>query len=146
MKQKVVIKKTGTNIIDFFKSSKFGAALLICSTILESLYAFKLFMLTGQFAFNEMALIVAIIYAVIVAGTIVFFALRNNRMIVWAAVIFELTMNILLDVQAVALMKPENWFWIFVSQMAIGAILPLATKAFADEVGKRELTRKPRMK
>lgn len=143
MKKKVVIKKTGTNIIDFFKSSKFGAALLICSTILESFYAFKLFMLTGRFAFQELAFVVALIYAGIIAGTIVFFALRNNRMIVWAAVIFELTMNVLLDVQAVALLKPENWLWIFVSQMAIGAILPLATKAFADEVGKRELSRRP---
>jgi hypothetical protein len=83
--------------------------------------------------------LVSIIYASIVAGTIVFFALRNNKLIVWAAVIFELAMNVLLDIQAAGL----EHAWIFVSQLAIGSILPLATKAFADEVSKKEISRQP---
>lgn len=140
MKNKVIIKRAGkrAGIVDFLKSSRFGAALLICSTILESFYAFKLFNLTGSLAFEAITFLVSLIYASIVAGTIVFFALRNNALIVWTAVFFELSMNILLDIQAAGV----THIWFFVSQLAIGAILPLATKAFADEVSKKEISRK----
>ena len=88
---------------------------------------------------GEFALIVSIVYASIIAGTIVFFALRNNRIMVWGAVIFELAMNTLLDIQAVLVAdeRAENYIWIFASQLAIGMILPIATKSFADELNKR---------
>jgi hypothetical protein len=125
------------NLIQFLKSSKFGAFLLICSTILEGFYAYQLFNLTGSHTFGWLLVPVSLIYASLITGVIVFFALRNNRTIVWAAVIFELAMNLLLDIQTVVLTKPEHWFWIFLSQLAIGSILPIATKSFADEVSKR---------
>jgi hypothetical protein len=141
MKNKIVIKKTRINIIDFLKSSKFGAFLLICSTILEGFYAYRLFNLTGYHTFEALTFLVSLIYAALVTGVIVFFALRNNFFIVWVAVCFELTMNTLLDVQTVAILRPEHWIWVFISQLAIGSILPLSTKAFADEVNKRVLSR-----
>lgn len=128
------------NLINFLKSSRFGAFLLICSTILEGFYAYRLFTLTGQHTFGVLLFPVSLIYASLITGVIVFFALRNNRMIVWAAVIFEFAMNLLLDIQTVALVRPEYWFWIFLSQLAIGSILPIATKAFADEVSKKRFT------
>jgi hypothetical protein len=124
-------------LLDFLKSSRFGAFLLICSTILEGFYAYRLFNLTGQHTFSGLTFLVSLIYASLITGVIVFFALRNNKMIVWAAVIFEFAMNLLLDIQTVILVRPEHWFWIFLSQLAIGSILPIATKAFADEVSKR---------
>ena len=141
MKDKVIIKPTKVNIIDFLKSSKFGTFLLICSTILEGFYAYQLFNLTGFHTFQTLTLVVSLIYASLVTGVIVFFALRGNLMIVWAAVIFEFLMNTLLDVQTVAIPKPENWGWIFISQLIIGSILPLSTKAFADEIKKKIVTR-----
>jgi len=128
------------NLINFLKSSRFGAFLLICSTILEGFYAYRLFALTGQHTFGVLLFPVSLIYASLITGVIVFFALRNNRMIVWAAVIFEFAMNLLLDIQTVALVRPEYWFWIFLSQLAIGSILPIATKAFADEVSKKKFS------
>jgi len=128
------------NLINFLKSSRFGAFLLICSTILEGFYAYRLFALTGQHTFGVLLFPVSLIYASLITGVIVFFALRNNRMIVWAAVIFEFAMNTLLDIQTVALIRPEYWFWIFLSQLAIGSILPIATKAFADEVSKKKFS------
>jgi hypothetical protein len=137
----VLIKKSSFALIDFLKSSKFGAFLLVCSTILEGFYAYRLFNLTGQHTFEGLTFVISLLYASLVTGVIVFFALRNNMMIVWTAVIFEFAMNLLLDVQTVALLRPENWLWIFISQLAIGSILPLATKAFADEVNKRVITR-----
>ena len=127
-------------LIDFLKSSRFGAFLLICSTILEGFYAYRLFNLTGQHTFAGLTFLVSLIYASLITGVIVFFALRNNKMIVWAAVIFEFCMNLLLDIQTVILVRPEYWFWIFLSQLAIGSILPIATKAFADEVSKKRFT------
>lgn len=141
MKEKVLIKSTKIKLIDFLKSSKFGIFLLICSTILEGFYAQRLFNLTGEHTFDTLTLLISLIYAFIVSGVIVFFALRNNMLIVWAAVLFEFLMNMLLDIQLVAIPKPENWFWIFISQLIIGSILPLATKAFADEINKKEITR-----
>jgi hypothetical protein len=131
-------RRTGFSIIDFLKSSRFGAFLLICSTILEGFYAYKLFNITGDHTFEALTFIVSLIYASLITGVIVFFALRNNFFIVWFAVAFEFAMNLLLDVQTVALAKPMivNWLWIFISQAAIGSILPLSTKAFADEVTK----------
>jgi hypothetical protein len=144
MKQnKVLIKKSSFSLLNFLKSSKFGAFLLVCSTVLEGFYAYRLFNLTGQHTFEALTFVISLLYASLVTGVIVFFALRNNTLIVWAAVIFEFSMNLLLDVQTVALIKPENWQWIFISQLAIGAILPLATKAFADEVNKTVITRRP---
>lgn len=140
--KKTVIKKTGINLIDFLKSSKFGAFLLICSTILEGFYAYRLFNLTGKHTFQTLTFIISLLYASLITGVIVFFALRNNTLIVWAAVIFEFLMNALLDVQTVALLRPAAWQWVFISQLAIGSILPLATKAFADEVNKKEISRK----
>jgi hypothetical protein len=139
-----VSRRAGINLIDFLKSSRFGAFLLICSTILEGFYAYKLFNITGQHTFDTLTMIVSLIYASLITGVIVFFALRNNFFIVWVAVFFEFTMNLLLDVQTVALLHPfsgsvahiQNWLWIFISQAAIGSILPLSTKAFADEVSK----------
>lgn len=130
------------NLIQFLKSSNFGAFLLVCSTILEGFYAYRLFNLTGEHTFEALTFIISLIYASLITGVIVFFALRNNFMIVWFAVGFEFAMNTLLDIQTVALLKPENWIWIFISQLAIGSILPLATKAFADEVSKRRYVRK----
>lgn len=141
MKPKTIIKPTRISLIDFLKSSKFGAFLLICSTILEGFYAYRLFNLTGKHTFDWLIMPVSMTYSVLITGVIVFFALRNNRMIVWAAVIFEFAMNTLLDIQTVALVRPEHWFWIFLSQLAIGSILPIATKAFADEVNKRVTSR-----
>lgn len=125
------------NLIDFLKSPKFGAFLLICSTILEGFYAYRLFNLTGVHTFQALTFIVSLIYAALVTGVIVFFALRNNVFIVWVAVLFELTMNSLLDIQTVAILRPTHWIWVFISQLAIGSILPLSTKAFADELTKR---------
>lgn len=144
--KKAVIKSTGINLIDFLKSSRFGAFLLICSTILEGFYAYRLFNLTGGHTFQALTFVISLLYASLVTGVIVFFALRNNNLIVWAAVIFEFLMNMLLDVQTVAILKPKNWIWIFLSQMAIGSILPLATKAFADEVNKKEISRNAKIK
>lgn len=145
MKQpkKTVITKSDFSFIDFLKSSKFGVFLLICSTTMEGFYAFKLFKLTGEDMFDNLLFTISLIYAFIVAGVIVFFALRNNIMMVWAAVIFELIMNLLLDIQAVWLPQGENYLWIFISMLAIGSILPVATKAFADEINKKILTRNP---
>jgi hypothetical protein len=139
--QKTIIRPSRVGLIDLLKSSRFGAFLLICSTILEGFYAYRLFVHTGADTFGGLLLPVSLIYATLVTGVIVFFALRNNAMIVWTAVVFELLMNLLLDVQTVVLVRPEHWFWIFLSQLAIGSILPLATKAFADEVNKRVTTR-----
>jgi hypothetical protein len=135
---------TNFNLITFLKSSRFGAFLLICSTILEGFYAYRLFNLTGCHTFSTLTFLVSLVYAGLVTGVIVFFALRNNWLIVWVAVVFEFAMNLLLDVQTVALLHPyagslahvNNWLWIFISQAAIGSILPLSTKAFADEVSK----------
>jgi hypothetical protein len=138
---KVLIRPTGATLINYLKSSRFGVVLLVCSTMLEGFYAYKLFSLTGHPAFGVLTLPVAIIYAIILSGVIVFFSLRGNMMIVWAAVGFELAMNTLLDIQMVILPRVENWFWVFISQLLIGIILPLATKAFADELNKREVSR-----
>jgi hypothetical protein len=137
----VLLRPTKFALIDFLKSSRFGSFLLICSTILEGFYAYRLFVHTGTDTFGPLLLPVSLIYATLVTGVIVFFALRNNRMIVWTAVIFEFAMNLLLDIQTVAIPAADQWQWIFVSQLAIGTILPLATKAFADEVNKRVVTR-----
>jgi hypothetical protein len=126
------------NLIQFLKSSRFGAFLLICSTILEGFYAYRLFNLTGAHTFGWLLVPVSLIYASLITGVIVFFALRNNRTIVWSAVIFEFAMNLLLDIQTVVLVRPDHWFWIFLSQLAIGSILPIATKAFADEISKEK--------
>ena len=141
MKDKVILKPSKVNIIDFLKSAQFGTFLLVCSTILEGFYAYRLFNLTGGHTFQTLTFVVSLIYASLVTGVIVFFALRGNLMIVWAAVIFEFLMNALLDVQTVAIPKPENWQWIFISQLIIGSILPLSTKAFADEIKKKVVTR-----
>ena len=62
---------------------------------------------------------------------------------VYCAVGFEFLMNSLLDVQTV-IMTPVhvlNMWWVFTAQLAIGALLPIATKAFADEINKREMQR-----
>lgn len=142
---RIVIRPSDSaGLIGFLKSTRFGAFLLICSTILEGFYAFRLFRHTGGDTFGSLLFPVSLIYAALVTGVIVFFALRNNRMIVWLAVGFEFAMNFLLDVQTVAIPAPENWQWIFASQLAIGTILPLATKAFADEVNKRVVSRERR--
>jgi len=124
------------NFIEFLRSARFGSLLLVCSTILEGFYAYRLFNITGIDTFQSLTFMVSLIYASLVTGVIVFFALRNNTFIVWVAVTFEFAMNTLLDVQTVALPAKENWIWIFVSQLAIGSILPLSTKAFADEISK----------
>jgi hypothetical protein len=142
--QKRIIPPSRISVIDFLSSKRFGAFLLICSTILEGFYAYRLFNLTGADTFQALTFAVSLIYATLVTGVIVFFALRNNRTIVWLAVVFELSMNFLLDVQTVAIPRGENWGWVFVSQLAIGSILPMATKAFADEVSKRVITRERR--
>lgn len=142
--KKTIIKKSGLSLIDFLKSSKFGAFLLVCSTILEGFYAFRLFKLTGIHTFgDELTFVIGMIYASLVTGVIVFFALRNNRLIVWAAVIFEFAMNALLDVLTIVATDKTvtNWILVFIAQLFIGSILPLATKAFADEVNKREVSR-----
>ena len=115
--------------------------LLAFSTVLEGFYAYRLFNLTGTHTFQSLTFVISLIYALIISGVIVFFALRNNLLIVWAAVIFEFSMNALLDIQTVAIPKPDNWIWIFISQLIIGSILPLATKAFADEINKKEVSR-----
>lgn len=144
-KQQIIIRRSNRyRLLNFLKGARFGAFLLICSTILEGFYAYTLFTLTGQHTFEALTFIISLIYAALITGVIVFFALRNNQMIVWFAVIFEFSMNALLDIQTVALVKPENWMWIFISQLAIGTILPLATKAFADEVSKKEVSRRSR--
>ena len=125
--------------IDFLESAKFGSILLILSTMLEAFYSYNLFRVTGSHTFGSQTLLVSIIYSCIIAGTIVFFAIRNNNTMVWVAVIFEFAMNGLLDVQTVALSPQEidNRVWVFCSQLAIGTILPLATKAFANEINKK---------
>jgi len=141
--KKIVLKPSGASLIDFIKSSKFGSALLILSTALEGFYSFSLFSLTGVHTFGTLTLAVSIIYSLIISGTIVFFALRNNKLMVYCAVGFEFLMNSLLDVQTV-IMTPVhvlNMWWVFTAQLAIGALLPIATKAFADEINKREMQR-----
>ena len=141
--KKIVIKPTGTSLTDFIKSAKFGSGLLILSTSLEGFYSFSLFQITGAHTFGALTLIVSLIYSFIISGTIIFFALRNNVLMVWCAVVFEFLMNLLLDIQTVALNQNniDNRFWIFTAQLAIGALLPIATKAFADEINKKEFSR-----
>jgi hypothetical protein len=125
-------------VIEFLESSNFGTILLILATMLEAFYSYNLFRVTGTHTFAYQTIIVSIIYSSIIAGTIVFFALRNNLLMVWAAVIFEFLMNLLLDIQTVALASNiNNKIWVFISQLAIGTILPLATKAFAEEINKK---------
>jgi hypothetical protein len=129
MKNKVII---------FLESSEFGTILLILSTLLEAFYSFSLFSLTGVHTFFGFTLLVSLVYSLIISGTIVFFSLRNNTIMVWAAVIFEFAMNLLLDIQTVALSNNiDNKFWVFTSQLMIGSLLPIATKSFADEISKR---------
>ena len=141
--KKIVLKPSGASLIDFIKSSKFGSALLILSTALEGFYSFSLFSITGAHTFGLFTFAVSIVYSLIISGTIVFFALRNNKLMVYCAVVFELCMNTLLDIQTV-IMAPVhilNQWWVFIAQLAIGALLPIATKAFADEINKREMQR-----
>jgi len=125
-------------IINFIESANFGTLLLILSTILEAFYSFNLFKITGLHTFGSQTFIVSLIYCSIIAGTIVFFSLRNNVLMVWVAVIFEFSMNLLLDIQTVWFGENVNHVTlVFISQLAIGTILPLATKAFAEEINKK---------
>ena len=125
-------------IIDFIESANFGTFLLILSTLLEAFYSFNLFKITGIHTFGNQTFFVSLIYSAIIAGTIVFFALRNNILMVWCAVIFEFSMNLLLDVQTVwTNPHVKNMIFVFISQLAIGSLLPIATKAFAEEINKK---------
>ncbi len=125
-------------VIDFIESANFGTLLLILSTLLEAFYSFKLFAITGVHTFVSLTIIVALIYAAIISGTIVFFALRNNLLMVWVAVAFEFAMNLLLDIQTVWFgIGVKHTMLVFISQLAIGSIIPLATKAFAEEINKK---------
>ena len=128
------------SILNVWKSTGFGSIMLICTTLLEGFFAFKLFNSTGIHTFGNTNLYVSIVYATLIFGTIVFFALRNNRFMVWAAVIFEFSMNTLLSVISIYLHKLSvpDWQFVLVSQEIIGIILPLATKAFADEVSRKK--------
>ena len=132
------------SILDLWKSTGFGSVMLICTTFLEGFFAYKLFNLTGKHTFGLANTYVSIVYSALIFGTIVFFALRNNRFMVWAAVIFEFSMNTFLSVIAIYLHKLSvpDWQFVLVSQEIIGAILPLATKAFADEVSKKKIYKK----
>ena len=123
-------------IYTFLSSNNFFTFLLIASTILEGLFAFKLFNLTGFWTFGWLLLPVALLYSFIMSGIVVGFTLRNNTRMIWIAVYFELIMNFLLDVMAI-LLNPaviEHRYWIFAAQILIGTLLPLATKSFAEEI------------
>ena len=125
-------------IIDFIESANFGTILLILSTLLEAFYSYRLFLITGIHTFGILTLIVSVIYSSIIAGTIVFFALRNNILMVWCAVIYEFAMNTFLDIIMVWYGKDVNHTLIvFVAQLLIGSILPIATKSFAEEINKK---------
>jgi hypothetical protein len=132
------------SILELWKSTGFGSVMLICTTLLEGFFAFKLFNSTGTHTFGLANYYVSVVYSILIFGTIVFFALRNNRLMVWAAVIFEFSMNTFLSIIAIYLHKNHvpDWQFVLVSQEIIGAILPLATKAFADEVSKKKIYRK----
>jgi hypothetical protein len=125
-------------VISFLESAEFGTSLLILSTLLEAFYSFSLFSITGKHTFFGFTIVVSLVYSLIISGTIVFFSLRNNSIMVWAAVVFEFAMNLLLDIQTVALSNNiDNKFWVFTSQLMIGSLLPIATKSFADEISKK---------
>ena len=128
------------SLINFLKSPKFFIFLLIASTIIEGLFAFKLFMATGYYTFEFLLLPVALCYSFIMSGIVVGFTLRHNITMIWIAIIFELVMNFLLEVMAILLNTNsiEHRYWIFAAQFLIGTLLPLATKSFAEEINPRE--------
>ena len=126
--------KKNSPVIKLLKSNGFGSSFLIAIVIFEGFFAFKLFMLTGVYTFAALLLPVAMCYSFLMAGTIVFFSLRNNTTMVIIAVVFEIIMNFLLDVMSILLSANDipNRAWIFLSMLLIGSILPLATKSFAE--------------
>ena len=138
-------KKTSA-VIRFLKSNGFGSSFLIAIVLFEGFFAFKLFMLTGIYTFAALLLPVAMCYSFLMAGTIVFFSLRNNSTMVLIAVVFEIIMNFLLDVMSILLSQNDipNRVWIFISMLLIGSILPLATKSFAEALDdKNEVVEEP---
>jgi hypothetical protein len=136
-----------SQVIKFLKSNGFGSSFLIAIVIFEGFFAFKLFILTGIYTFSALLLPVAMCYSFLMAGTIVFFSLRNNSTMVIIAVVFEVIMNFLLDVMSILLSQNDipNRAWIFISMLLIGSILPLATKSFAEALDdKNEILEEPK--
>ena len=129
-------------IINILYSSNFGTSMLIATTLIEGFYAFVLFSLTGKLTFgNVIVVIVALCYAFVMSGSVVFFTLRKNRWMVYSVVIFELLANYFLDYLTILQSEHNNRIVFFLAQLLIGTLCPLATKAFADEISKKEVQR-----
>ena len=121
-------------ITRFLRSNSFGLALLLSCQTIEGVFAYKLFNIAGKYTFHEITNTAAIIYAVVMAGIIVYFTMKFNKPMVWYAVGFELSMNFVLDVISI-LYNPADIpqrGWVFAAIFIIGSVLPLATKAFAE--------------
>ena len=127
-------------ITRFLKGNKFGTILLILCTALEAFFAYTLFSSTGTWTFRDLTIPVSVIYSSLIAGVIVYFTLNSNNFIVWCAVIYELTTNFMLDVHSILHShdKIDYRVEIFITQVLIGSLLPLATKAFAESLKTKE--------
>jgi hypothetical protein len=137
--KEIILKKVDNSIVGFLRSSSFGIILLFMFTALESFFAYTVFISTGSAAFGILTFPIALIYSFAMFGTVMFFALRQNTNMVLFFIIFELLLNIGLDVIKILHSKEviESIVLVFLMQVLIGTVIPFSVKQFANEINKK---------